>query len=192
VIGTMVKECGDKNTEVIVVSNDRDLWQLIKGNVIVMSPGSKGLVEWVGEKEVLARYGFGPDQIPDYKGLRGDPSDNIPGVYGIGEKTAKKLITEYKSIDGVYDNLDKIESKSVKSKLVNGYEQAVMSKNLATIITDAPVDTNLEECGYHEANKEGLKDVLEKYNFKSLIRRLNLEEKKPQAKEVPENQMKLL
>ncbi len=193
VIGTMVEQYGDKNTEVVVVSNDRDLWQLVKGNVIVMSPGKGGLSEWIGEKEVQARYGFGPDQLADYKGLRGDPSDNIPGVYGIGEKTAKILINQFKDIDSVYNNIDKIDKKAVKEKLINGYEQAIMSKNLATIIRDAPVDTSLEECSYHEANKEGVKEVLEKYNFKSLIRRLNLEdEKKSKAKDVPESQMKLL
>jgi DNA polymerase-1 len=195
VIGTMIDKYGDKNTEVIVVSNDRDLWQLVGGNVMVMSPGSKGVSEWIGEKEVLARYGFSPKQIPEYKGLRGDSSDNIPGVYGIGEKTAKKLIYEYKNIDEVYKNIDKIEPKSLRDKLLNGYEQAMMSKNLATIIRNAPMDVSLKECEYHEANKENLKEVLEKYNFKSLIRRLDKdeeEEKKSKTKDVPENQMKLL
>ncbi len=193
VIGTMVEKYADKNTEVIVVSNDRDLWQLVKDNVLVMNPGSRGMVEWIGEKEVQARFGFGPEQIPDYKGLRGDPSDNIPGVYGIGEKTATKLITEYKNIEGVYNNIDKVEPKSVRDKLLQGYEQAMMSKNLATIIRDAPVDVELGDCSYHETDTENLKEVLEKYNFRSLLRRIGLEEeKKSKIDKVPENQMKLL
>lgn len=193
VIGTMIEKYADKNIEVIVVSNDKDLWQLTGKNVIVMSPGSRGTADWIGEKEVVARYGFGADKLVDYKGLRGDPSDNIPGVYGVGEKTAKKLITNYKSIDEVYNNIDKIEPESLRKKLLNGYEQAIMSRNLAKIITDAPLETSLEECGYHEANKVNLKDVLEKYNFRSLVKRLNLqEEKKSKTKDVPESQMKLL
>ena len=195
VIGTMVEKFKGKDLELIVVSNDRDLWQLVKGNVLVMSPGPGGISEWIGEKEVMARYGFKPEQLVDYKGLRGDPSDNIPGVYGVGEKSAQKLIIEYKDIDTVYKKIDKVEPKSLRDKLLSGYEQAIMSRNLACIIKDAPLDIKLEDCTYHDSNKLGLRDVLDKYNFRSLLKRIEGQEDKAarkKQKEIPETQMQLL
>ena len=196
VIGTMVEKYKDEeDLEIIVVSNDRDLWQLVGKNVLVMSPQSKGMAEWIGEKEVKARYGFRPEQIIDYKGLKGDPSDNIPGVYGIGQKTATKLIKEYKNIEGVYQHIEQIEPESVRKKLIENYEQAQMSKMLATIIKDAPMNVEIRDCKYTTFNKGQVKDVLEKYNFKSLIKRLGFEvktTKKKKKPEVPENQLSLL
>ncbi len=175
VIGTAAAKFEDKDLHVIIASNDRDMWQLITPNVLVMSPTFKGDFEWIGEKEVEARFGFGPAQVIDYKGLRGDTSDNIPGVHGIGELTAKKLIVEYGTVDNVYANIGKITPASLQLKLVNGYEQAIMSRKLATIITDAPMATGIHECKYSEFNKLKVKEVFERYNFKSLIRRLGFE-----------------
>jgi DNA polymerase-1 len=194
VIGTMVEKYKDEDLEIIIISNDRDLWQLVDENVLVMNPQSKGPAEWIGEKEVRARYGFEPEQIVDYKGLKGDSSDNIPGVYGIGQKTATKLIKEYKNIDGVYEHIDHIEPKSVRKKLLENYEQAKMSRMLAEIIKEVPMEIEIQDCKYTTFNKGQVKDVLQKYNFKSLIKRLGFEvqttkKKKP---EVPENQLSLL
>ena len=196
VIGTMVEQhYKDKDLEIIIISNDHDMWQLIKPNVLVMNPTTKGQAEWVGAREVEARHGFQPDRVVDYKGLRGDPSDNIPGVYGIGEKTAKKLIAEFDTIEGIYENLDKVQPETLRKKLEENYEQAVMSKKLATIIQDAPVDTDLQDCKYSTFNKGQVKETLEKYRFVSLIKRLGFEvaPKKPKKESaVPENQMSLL
>jgi len=194
VLGTMVEKFKGEDLQIVVVSNDRDLWQLVGGNVLIMSQGHGGISEWIGKKEVLARYGFGPDQLADYKGLRGDPSDNIPGVYGIGEKSAQKLIVEYKNIEGVYKNIAKIEPKSLREKLIKGYEQAIMSRDLARLIKDAPFNISLEECSYREAGHLGLREVLEKYNFKSLLKRVDKQAPTDRKKhqEVPESQMKLL
>lgn len=192
VMGTMASRFASDENQAIIVSNDRDFWQLVNKNVVAMIPTTSGKAEWIGHDEVIARLGIEPGQVPDYKGLRGDPSDNIPGVYGIGEKTALKLVQEYGSVEEIYKNIDKIEPLSLREKLANNAEEAVMSKSLATIIKDVPVTVNLDECCYHELNKANVRDVLQKYNFKSLIRRLGFTpEGEIPEKEVPDNQTAL-
>ncbi|NMB70140.1 hypothetical protein GYA27_02990 [candidate division WWE3 bacterium] len=175
VIATVAKTY-EHNYEIVIVSNDRDLWQLASDTVSIMLPNTKGAVEWLGPKEVLARFGFPPSKIADYKGLRGDPSDNIPGVYGIGEKTATDLIKKYGSLEEIYKNVEKIEQHSLKEKLINSYEQAVMSKKLACLIMDVPFQLDIKDARYKTLNKLQVKEVLEKYNFKSLIRRLGFDD----------------
>lgn len=192
VIGTLAVRFADNDHQAIIISNDRDLWQLVNKNVVAMIPSSNGKAEWIGHEEVIKRMGIDPKQIPDYKGLRGDPSDNIPGVYGIGEKTAIKLIQEYGSLEQLYASIDTVEPESLRQKLAANAEEAVMSKQLATIITDVPVTVNLDECCYYDFNKAKVKEVLEKYNFKSLIRRLGfIPEGENQTKEIPDNQTSL-
>ncbi len=162
--------------EVIIASNDRDLWQLVAKNVLFMLPSTKGQAEWLGEKEIETRLGFDPRYLVDYKGLRGDPSDNIPGVYGVGDKAARTLIEQFGTIEEIFRNIQKVEPAGLREKLLNNYEEALISKKLATIIIDVPVEVNLEECRYKEFNKLSVKKVLEKYNFKSLIKRLGFDE----------------
>jgi len=175
VIATVAKTY-EKDYEVVIVSNDRDLWQLASPTVTIMVPNTKGLAEWLGPKEVQARFGFPPSNIADYKGLRGDPSDNIPGVYGVGEKTATDLIQKYGSLEDIYKNIDSITQHSLKEKLLNSYEQAVMSKKLACLIMDVPFKVNIKDAKYKDLNKLKVKEVLEKYNFKSLIKRLGFDD----------------
>ena len=148
-------------------------------------PGGKGDVDWLGGKEAEARLGFKPVKIADYKGLRGDPSDNIPGVFGRGENTATKLIQEFGSMEEIYKNIDKVKPDSLKEKLLNCAETAMMSKKLAELILDVPVDVNLSECVYKEFNHGKVKEILEKYNFKSLLRRLGFETDSQVKKEEP-------
>jgi DNA polymerase-1 len=189
IIGTIAKDVGGE-VEVVIVSNDRDLWQLVTKDVLVMVPTKGNGVDWIGPDEVEKRMGFTPNQLIDYKALRGDPSDNIPGVYGVGEKTAKKLIAQYQNIEKVYKNIDKIAPESLQNKLANSAEDAVMSKHLATIITDVPMEFELKNAKYTDFNRAKVKDALQEYNFKSLIKRLGFDEQK--KLEVPENQMNLL
>jgi DNA polymerase-1 len=187
----MATRFADENTQAIVVSNDRDMWQLVNKNVLIMVPTTTGKAEWIGSDEVKKRMGIAPNQVSDYKGLKGDPSDNIPGVHGIGEKTALKLIQDFGSVEDIYKNIQKVEPKSVQEKLLNNAEEAVMSKHLATIITDVPVTVNLEDCRYHDFNKVKVKEVMERYHFRSLIKRLGFEVDGPKKEEPPENQLGL-
>ncbi|GEM_PF-152938 len=174
IIGTLsTKFVGE--VDVIINSNDRDLWQLTGENVFLLVPSKGGDLEWLGRKEVTARLGFSPEQVPDYKGLRGDPSDNIPGVFGIGEVTATKLIKEFGSVEEIYKNIEKVQPEALREKLLNCYEQAVMSKKLAQIICDVPMHVELAECKYSDYNRTKIRDVLQKYGFKSLIKRLGFD-----------------
>ena len=193
VIGTVATKFKGK-VDVVIISNDKDLWQLAGNGNIVMVPGKKGEFEWMGEKEVDARLGFEAEKVADYKGLRGDPSDNIPGVYGVGEVTATKLIQQYGSVENIYKKIDNVQPESLRKKLLESYEQALMSKKLAQIILDVPLQIDLEDCRYSEINKIKVKEVLEKYNFKSLIRRMGFDDGSGKKKEVgvSDNQLSLL
>lgn len=193
VIGTAARKFSE-DCEVVIVSNDRDMWQLLGKNVMIMVPDNKGGADWVGKSEAEKRLGFSTEFVPDYKGLRGDPSDNIPGVFGIGEKTAQKLIQEYGTMEEMYKHIDKVTPDSLREKLLNSYEQALMSKKLAQII-EVPLDIKLKDCKYTIVNKIKVKEVLEKYNFRSLIRRLGFADEKATKKtptETPDSQLSLL
>ncbi len=194
IIGTLVTKFKNQ-CEMIVVSNDRDMWQLVDKNVYFMVPNKLG-IDWLSEKEIVTRLGFDPKYLVDYKALRGDPSDNIPGVAGVGEKTATKLILDYGTLEDIYAHIDEITPDSLKNKLLNSAEVAVMSKKLATIITDAPFSANLDECRYVEFNKGAVKDILQRYNFKSLIKRMGFEvtpnNKSPKKEAIDDKQLGLL
>lgn len=189
VIGTVVEDYKD-DFEIIVVSNDRDLWQLVDENVKIMVPKRKGQVKWIGPQEVREKMGFEPEKLVDYKALKGDSSDNIPGVYGIGKVTAKKLLDEFKTVENIYNNINKVEPESLKEKLANNAEEAVMSLHLAEIIKDVPFSLDIENCKYTSFNRAAIKDVLTKFNFKSLKKRLGFEEDK--EKEKSDSQLSLL
>jgi DNA polymerase-1 len=171
-VGTLAVKYGH-DVQTILLSNDRDFWQLVSPKILVMLPSTRGdKIEWIGEKEVIARLGVTPAQVPDYKGLVGDPSDNIPGVYGVGEKSAGNLIKSFGTIDRIYKNIDKVTPEALRKKLLDGYEQAVMSKKLATLDLDTPVDFSLEASRYEKMPMDSIKAVLESYNFKSLLKRV--------------------
>ncbi len=194
VIGTAAIKFANATTQVLIVSNDHDLWQLITKNVFVMSPNTKGQVDWIGEKEVVSRMGFNPKQMVDYKSLRGDLSDNIPGVFGIGEKTAQTLIATYGTLENIYRSIEKITPNSLREKLLNNSEQAYMSQKLATIITDVPMHLELQGCKYSDFNKGRVVELLKKYNFKSLTKRLGFDVDSGKSKKeasVNENQLGL-
>ncbi len=176
VIGSLVTQY-KKDAEIIIASNDRDLWQLVGNGVMVMSPKNNGsAADWIGSREVRAKYGFGPELVVDYKALTGDPSDNIPGVSGVGKVTATKLLLKYGDLDGIYAHLSEI-SGSVGKKLEEGREAAFLSRGLARVVQDLPLGVVLEDCRFDGLGKdatcvEGARAVLEKYAFYSLIKRL--------------------
>lgn len=173
VIGTLVKKLKSE-AEIYIVSNDKDMWQLIDKNVFVLIPNTKGGFEKIDEEEANKRLEFDKNYLIDFKALRGDTSDNIPGVYGIGEVTAKKLIGKYKTIEEIYKHIEEISPESLKKKLVESVDIAYMSKKLATIITDAPIRFNLEDCRFKFQPTPELVEYFSRLNFKSILRRLNV------------------
>lgn len=173
VIGTIaaqIKKHG--GIETIIVTGDMDTLQLVNDTTSVYTM-RRGLSDSVmyDEDGVIARYGLKPEQIIDYKALRGDPSDNIPGVKGIGEKTAVTLLQKYTTLDGVYENIEEIKG-AVKDKLVRDKAQAYLSKELATISLSAPVELELEKAILKDFDRETIVKLFSGLNFFSLIKRL--------------------
>jgi DNA polymerase I len=173
VIGTLVEKL-KSDAEIYIVSNDKDMWQLLDKNVFVLIPNTKGGFDKIDEEEANKRLEFDKKYLIDFKALRGDTSDNIPGVYGIGEVTAKKLIEKYQTVEGIYKHIEEVTPESLKKKLVENVEIAYMSKKLATIITDAPIRFKLDECLFKFYPTPELVDYFTNLNFKSILRRLNV------------------
>ncbi len=146
VIGTISKKACELGHKVLILTGDQDAFQLVEKNgcVKVIIP-SKGELKEYNWEEVHKKLGIYPDQVIDYKALRGDTSDNIPGIKGIGEKTAVKLLEEFKTVDNVLANADKIQGNAIREKVKTGVEQAKLSKFLATIVRDVDIDFDFDK-----------------------------------------------
>src|SRR5207247_1144049 len=145
VIATLATRADEEGIKTCVVSTDRDAFQLVSENVcLMMTPRGVSDVNVYTPERVEARYGIRPDQIPDFIGLKGDTSDNIPGVPGIGDKTAAQLLQEFGSLEAVLENVDRVSGAKRKQNLVEHAEDARVSKQLATIVSDIDVDVDPE------------------------------------------------
>jgi DNA polymerase-1 len=183
-IGTIVeKERKNKDLDIVIASGDMDTLQLVEGEKIRVYTLKKGIKDTIiyNEKGVVERYGFGPKFLPDYKGLRGDPSDNIPGIKGIGEKTASELIQKFGSIEDIYKKLGKDKKQfsdaGIKERIIglleSGEEEAKFSKMLGTIRRDAPIDFSIPEKTWKEAvDSEKVIAVWSDLEFRTLGARL--------------------
>ncbi|OGI26631.1 MAG: DNA polymerase I [Candidatus Moranbacteria bacterium RIFOXYB1_FULL_43_19] len=160
------------DVEVIIVTGDLDTLQLVDDKVKVFAL-RKGMSDSIlyGEKEIFERYGLKPNQMVDYKGLRGDPSDNLPGVKGVGEKTATELLKKYKTIEGVYKNLSGIK-EGIRKKLEKSKLQAFFSKRLARLVENVPVDFDIEKCLSEDFSRVKVINLMRELEFFSLLRRL--------------------
>ena len=175
IIGSYAKIAEKAGLEVIIVSGDKDLTQLASDNITVYYT-KRGVTEidYYTPEFINEKYGLTPQQIVDMKGLMGDKSDNIPGIPGVGEKTAIKLLTEYENVENVLENIDNISGKKLKERLTEGKEDAILSKKLATIFTDVPVDNKIEDLTFKE-DREKKKELFEKLEFVSFLRKLSQE-----------------
>jgi DNA polymerase-1 len=173
VIGTLSKQAAKAGYEVYMVTSDKDYGQLVSEKVKIYKPGYQGGdVELMGPKEVCEKWGIKDvSQVIDVLGLMGDAVDNIPGIPGVGEKTAAKLLAEYETLENVLKNAGNIKGK-LGEKVAAGKDLAVLSKKLATIITNAPVKFNEEDFRVKEMNKEALKTVFADLEFKTLGKRI--------------------
>lgn len=160
------------NIEVIIVSGDRDLLQLVNGHVKVYMP-IKGLTEakMYGEPEVREKYGLEPHQVVDMKALMGDASDQYPGVRGIGPKTASELLKKYHTLENLYNHLGEL-SERVGKALAEGTESAGLAKKLAAIVTDVPIKLELKKCEFKIKDSKKAIETLESFEFKTLPNRL--------------------
>ncbi len=173
IMGTLAVQAKEKGIDTILVTSDLDLLQTINDNVHVYAL-KKGLsnIELYHPESFKEKYGIEVDQFLDLKSLKGDSSDNIPGVPGVGEKTAAKLLQEYKTLDEVYKNVDIISPEKLAQKLKDGKDSAYLSKKLAAIWTDAPIKLNLKEVDGSKCDPLEIRNILQKLEFRTLARQL--------------------
>lgn len=173
VIGTLSKQAAKEGFEVFMVTPDKDYGQLVDGNIKIYKPGYQGGdAEILGAKEVCEKWNIKEvHQVIDILGLMGDAVDNIPGIPGVGEKTAAKLLAEYGTLENVLENADKIKG-ALGEKVRNGANSAILSKKLATIITDVPVEFHEEDFKVKEINKELLAEIFGELEFKTIGKRI--------------------
>lgn len=170
IVGTFSKIAKDEGLETVIITGDKDYFQLVNDDVIVYLT-RKGIsqMEEITEEKIKEDYGLSPKQLIDVKGLMGDKSDNIPGVDGIGEKTAIKFIKKYGSMEDLYENLDDIRGKKTKENLENSKQIAFLSKKIGTIVTNAPVGMEISDLKIKEPDLESLREKFSKYNFNKFM-----------------------
>lgn len=181
IIGTFAKKIESSNDEALIVSSDKDLLQLISDKVKVKLLKTHDYI-MMDKEEFKKTYGVDPIRMIDLKALMGDSSDNIPGVKGIGEKTAIKLLSDYESLDNLYNHIDDIKGKN-KEKLLEDKDNAYLSYELATIYRDVPINTDLETIKVNGINKEMYTEILKDLEFYSLLKKLDTGDKE-ETKEI--------
>lgn len=181
IIGTVAKRCEDRGTECDILTGDKDDLQLASETTkIYLTVTAKGVTDTTvyDEAAVMEKYGVTPREFIDVKGLMGDSSDNIPGVPGIGEKTALALISEFKSIDAMYKGLETAKiGPAAKRKLIEGKDSAYLSRSLATIDVQSPLKETVDECEVKEWDSEKVRELFTRMEFKSFLKKINKEEK---------------
>ncbi len=168
VLGTLARRAEDAGMDAVIVTGDKDALQLVTEHVAVYDPhkGDSGL--WYRPGEVAERFGVPPARVVDTLALMGDASDNVPGVRGIGEKTARKLLEAYGSLDGIYEHLDELKGKQ-RENLAADHDTALLSRQLVTIRTDVALDIGPRDCRCSEADKEGVAALLGELEFRTLL-----------------------
>src|SRR5918992_177963 len=173
VIAALVEQAKARNIPVMVVTGDRDAYQLVGDGVRIMTT-SRGITDTrVYDRDgVVERYGIPPELIPDFIGLKGDTSDNIPGVPGIGDKTASELLQRFGDLEGVLSHIDDISGAKRKQNLTEHADAARLSKQLATIVRDVPIELNLEDELTKEPDRANLRSIFREWELREPLRRL--------------------
>lgn len=171
IIGTLSKQADEQNLKTIIITGDRDLTQLASENVTIYftKKGVKDIDHYTPDFIAEKYDGLVPNQIIDMKGLMGDKSDNIPGVPGIGEKTAIKLLKQYGTVEGVYENIDELKKSKMKEKLVDNEESAKLSKELATINRNSPIEVTIDDLKLSDQGNENKIKLFKTLEFKQLL-----------------------
>ncbi|MGD9140870.1 MAG: DNA polymerase I [bacterium] len=173
IIGTLASEANAKGVKVVIATGDKDLLQLVNSDTrVIMLSGAGRDTEVFNPKKVEEKYGLPPELLPDYFGLMGDSIDNVAGVPGIGEKTARALVEKHGTVDNMYANLDAIEPGRVRKLLEDGRDQAFGSLELVRIRLDVPLDKRLDDLKYEGVNTPKLTRVLKRLEFRELLRKI--------------------
>ena len=173
IIGTVAKMCDKENLQCNIVSGDKDFMQLINDKTFLYAPQArKRAKEIFDKKKVLEKWGVGPEHIIDLLGLMGDSSDNVPGVQGVGPKTAQKLIQDFGSIENIYEEIDSISNEKMREKLLNSKDNALLSKQLVTILTDVKIDATINVFEKREMDSSKLEDIFKELEFSGLLKKI--------------------
>ena len=193
IIGTVTESVLDKKIQSYIVSGDKDFMQLINDKIFLYTPGKRNSAPDIYDKDgVIKKWGLPPEKIIDLLALMGDSSDNVPGVAGVGVKTAVKLLKEYDNIESVLDNASKISNKRVHNGLMNGRDKAFLSKELVTIIKDVDVDTNVENFLLKSFDQEALGKKFEELEFHALLKYLAIDAPETFTKKEEKNYQTIL
>ncbi len=174
-IATLAKNFSSQETEVVIVSGDKDLMQLVGESIRLLDTVKS---KWIGVEEVKEKFGVEPHKVVEVMGLMGDPTDNIPGIKGIGEKTAIPLIQKFENLENLFDHLDDLDKVGIKSSarvrkaLMEGKEDALMSRKLATVRTDVPLHIELEQLRYQGFSNKNLRELFTELEFNQLLKGL--------------------
>ncbi|MBN2462734.1 MAG: DNA polymerase I, partial [Dehalococcoidia bacterium] len=173
VLGTLSLQASRQNTDTLIVTGDNDMLQVVSPSTKVMSP-RRGFSDTViyDESGVEEKYGISPSQLADFKALTGDTSDNIPGIPGIGEKTAVKLLRQFGSLDGTYTHIDEVTPEKLQALLRDHKDRALRNKELATIVTDVPMTLNLDACQVSAYDRQQVVELFRELGFAQLLSRL--------------------
>ncbi len=188
ILGTLSQQASQQDVDTIIVTGDADTMQLVSSKVKVLYPKagrSFSDTTLYDESAVSNRYGVKPEQITDFKGLVGDPSDNIPGVPGVGEKTAVKLLQQFGTVENIYDHIDEVIPPKLQETMRHNEETARQSKKLATIVTEAPVELKLNECQAGQYDRQAINELFRELEFVRLRDRLPGIEAEAKAPEAP-------
>ncbi len=169
-IATLAKKASSEGCEVVIVSDDKDMLQLLNEKVCVFSARKEMMID---EEKAQEDLGFNPQKMIDFIGLAGDSSDNIPGVKGIGKVSAKQLINEFGTLEGVYENVENVKSKSVRAKLIDGKDSAYLSKELAVLEYDVPIEFTMNDLRVQDPDKDQLKTFFRDLDFRRFFDELN-------------------
>lgn len=175
VLGTLGKQASEEGIETVIVTGDADTMQLVTDKVKILYPRPRGNfseADIYDVDAVVTKYGIKPENIVDFKALKGDPSDNIPGVPGIGEKSAVKLIQQFGGLEQIYEHIKEVTPAKVQKLLIEHRTEAEQSKVLATIVTNTPVQLDLEECQASNYDRSKVVELLRELEFSSLLRKL--------------------
>lgn len=182
IIGTISKKASDQGMDVSIYTNDKDMMQLINEHVVqYKKPQKSNDYEIITKESFYEKYELVPDQMKDLLGLMGDSADNIPGIPGIGEKTALKLLHQYGSIENLQEHMNELKGK-MGEKVRNHIDLGILSKKIATIVTDAPIELDLENWKYKGYDYDQLATFYRRYDMNSLLKRMSLSDEKKEVK----------
>jgi DNA polymerase-1 len=171
-LGTLARQAGERGIDTLIVTGDSDILQLADAHTRVLTSRWRFSDTVIYDEEgVQQKYGLAPSQLADYKGMMGDKSDNIPGVRGVGEKTATKLLQQYDTLEGIYEHLEEVQSR-FRSKLEAQRDKAFLSRRLGTIKCDAPVELDLDACRVRSFDREPVMNLFQELEFRSLYERM--------------------